>query len=111
MEERIANIESSIALISKNVSDLTKTVKALRDFVIIYAKHNAESFIAIDDNFEIVNEKVDAVNKKVDKLIAESSKSFSSVGNQLDDLQTEVKKIQKVSNYSEEYDNLLRLSE
>lgn len=92
---------------AKSIEDrldaLEEIVKNLRDTLMNAHKHTVASFKTVDENFEIVN-------TKIDTLVASSEKGFDDVGGKIDDLQVEVKKIQKVSNYPEEYENLLKIS-
>ena len=85
-----------------DVRELKETVNALKSLFLMSDRHTIKSFKRIDDNFEVVK-------KDLEDLKRDSDKSFDEVGNKLDDLHTEVMKIQKVSNYSEEYENLITL--
>lgn len=102
-EEKTLTLEQRIEKLEVLVSDL-------RDYIITTHKHSIRSFNTIDENFEIIKEKVGEIDVKVDALAQTSDKGFSEVGVKIDGLQFEVKKIQRVSNYGEEYENLLRIS-
>lgn len=103
MEERIKALEERF----KSVELL---VGSLRETILTMSKHSVQSFNTIDQNFDIFNENFEGVNTKLDKLVKDAADGFETVGGQLDGLHEEVKKIQKVSNYSEEYENLLKIS-
>lgn len=61
-----------------------------------------KSFKTTDSNFEILNQ-------KLDNLRDISTTEFKGVGEKLGEIKNELNKIQKVSNYSEEYENLLSI--
>lgn len=87
-----------ISSLEDKISSLDEKVTALVDIVIGLLSASK----TIDQNFDIVN-------KKLDSLYAESGDGFTKVGEKLEVLKTEINKIQKVYNYSAEYDNLLKV--
>jgi DNA anti-recombination protein RmuC len=90
------SLESKIEAVTKVVLDLIKTL------------HEAVS--KIDANFEILEKRLDTIEAKIDNLETASYSEFKNVGGKLDELHVEAKKIQKVSNYTEQYENLLKIS-
>lgn len=75
-----------------------------------------EAYKKIDDNFESMDKRLHSMDKRlsslevnVSRLSENSESSFSTVGRKIDELKYEVHKIQKVSNYSEEYENLMKI--
>lgn len=85
------------------VQELAENVQALVDLIL---KSNA----AIDSNFDIVNQKIDSLTARVHVLSEKSNQEFGNVGQKLNDIHIEISKIQKVSNYASEYENLLKIS-
>lgn len=92
------------------LGSLEGRIEDLKQVVIDINQQMLRSFKIVDQNFEALDKKIDTVDKKVDILISESNQGFEKVGGQLNELQEEVSKIQKVSNYSQEYENLLKIS-
>ncbi|WP_188051724.1 hypothetical protein [Flavobacterium sp. GP15] len=82
---------------------LESKLDSLISSFLTHSQHSVKSFKATDNNFEIINEKVDA-------LINNSNDEFKGVGEKLGEIKHELIKIQKVSNYSEEYENLLSIA-
>lgn len=97
------NQEEDLTQLKEKFNTLEEMVSKLRDVLLSAHRHTVDSFGKVDENFEVIN-------AKIDKLIASSEDGFEDVGGKIDKLQTEIKKIQKVSNYPEEYENLLRIS-
>lgn len=79
----------------------TKLDSLISNFL-THSQHSVKSFKTTDGNFEIIN-------AKVDELIKSSNAEFEGVGEKLGEIKHELVKIQKVSNYSEEYENLLNI--
>ncbi len=84
---------------SKNNSKKTADLHTIIDIIV-------NSNRAIDANFEIVNVKLNKLDLKVDKLGKSSNTEFGKVGKQLKEIKTEVHKIQRVSGYSDMFENL-----
>lgn len=89
--------------IENRLKNLESKLDSLIGSFLNHSKHSVKSFKATDDNFEIINQ-------KVDELIINSNKEFIGVGEKLGEIKHELIKIQKVSNYSEEYENLLSIA-
>ena len=89
---------------------LDEQIKSLKELMINSLNHNIDSFKKADVNFEILSSKIDEVNAKVDELAKSANVQFGKVGGKLDGIQKEIEKIQKVSNYTGEYENLLRIA-
>ena len=81
---------------------LESKLDSLISSFITHSQHSVKSFKATDENFEIINEKVDC-------LMKDSNKEFSDVGEKLGEIKHELTKIQKLSNYTQEYENLLSI--
>ncbi len=103
MEKRIEALESQM-------NDVKPALVALHKIL-------HEAIQKIDSNFELLDNRLENMENRLGKienrlggLEKTSSEEFESVGGKLDQLHVEVQKIQKVSNYSEEYENLLRIS-
>jgi hypothetical protein len=85
-------------------------IEDIRTAIVQLTKKMATAFEIVDKNFESLESRINVIDGKIDQLAQNSSKEFESVGDKLTDLKNEVTKIQKVSNYSEEYANLLKIS-
>jgi len=92
------------------VDEMDDKLDALIKAFLGFSNHAVESFKTTDANFGVLEQKVDALSVDVAALSSDSSSEFGKVGKQLSELKVEVLKIQKVSNYSEEYENLLKIS-
>lgn len=95
-------MEDKAKLMEDKIDNLVKLVLDINDNVI-------EATKKIDDNFEILDQKIDRIQKQVDGLHVQSTNGFESVNSSLSDVQQELKKIQKVSNYDDIYKNLLNV--
>ncbi len=118
--------------VEEQIADLAILTESLRRVLIQVVANSAEVSKKIDDNFEYVNDKIETVNQKIDALAQASHHGLNEVGGKLNDLKDEVggnindlkvevggkleeihtdlRKIEKVSNYTAEYENLLRIS-
>jgi hypothetical protein len=103
IKDRFEKTDAQYESLRKSILDLTQTM--------------SKAFKTIDQNFEAMDDRLNSLDKKVDTLIFESNEGFGKVGDnlksvkeKLGELTTEVVKIQKVSNYSEQYENLLSIS-
>lgn len=103
--------------LENRLTALETKLDSLISSFITHSQHSVKSFKATDDNFEIINEKVETINSKVetinakvDCLMKDSNKEFSVVGEQLGEIKQELIKLQKVSNYTQEYENLLTIA-
>lgn len=72
-------------------------------------KSYIETSKIIDDNFESIDKRLVVIEESVKNLNDNSQNSFNTVGKKIDELKQEVHKIQKVSNYTEEYENLMKI--
>jgi predicted nuclease with TOPRIM domain len=105
MEDLLNKIQSDVQKDKENITNITK-------FLILEAAKSASAFKKIDSNFESINQRLDAITTEVvllKKTASETLGGVDHVSGKIDLLTQEVQKIQKVSNYSEEYDNLLKL--
>jgi DNA anti-recombination protein RmuC len=89
------SIEEKFDNLTKVVLDLSKKMHA--------------GFGKVDENFESIGYRLELIDKRIELLLKDSNDGFSTVGEKIDQLKQEVHKIQKVSNYTEEYENLLRI--
>lgn len=131
MEELLNKIQADVKIDKENISNIAK-------FLTMEALKTAEAFKAIDNNFENINQRLDAITTEVvllKKISNENLDGFSGkldgvsgiidgvsgkvddvsgkiddVSGKIDYLTKEVQKIQKVSRYNEEFDNLLKLN-
>lgn len=85
-------------------------IETLRKVILDMNKSMISSFHTIDTNFSAIELKLELLEKKIDSLTDTSSKEFEMVGGKLTEVKDELMKIQKVSNYSEEFENLLKVS-
>jgi dynactin complex subunit len=84
-------------------------LKNLSDGLALLNKNQNEAFRKIDHNFESISLRISNLERTLGRLSKDSEHSFSSVGKKIDELKHEVYKIQKVSNYSQEYENLMKI--
>jgi archaellum component FlaC len=92
-------MENRLQQIEQRISDLDETLKSVTAILISFQKHSSESFNKIDENFEVIK-----------NVLNNHSTNFNEVGGKLNELKDEVIKIQKVSNYQKEYENLLKIA-
>lgn len=83
--------------------ELEAQLKLVKELILSSINHNIDSFKKADANFELLN-------AKIDELAKSANVQFGQVGGKLDGIQKEIEKIQKVSNYTDEYENLLRVT-
>lgn len=88
--------QSEKSSLEQRVESLEEKIDALIGLVVSISKTQVATGKTIDSNFDILNQKIDNLSKM-------SSKEFGNI-------KIELKKIQDVSGYSEEYENLLRVS-
>ncbi len=89
---------------------MENSVEDIRKAVLDLNKELLEGFKIIDSNFEAIGKKLDAIEVKVNHLSDSSEKEFNSVDGKLSELKNEVIKIQKISGYTEQYENLLKIA-
>lgn len=117
----IGELKELILALSARLDKSESQHEELRKVVIGLSKNMADSFKIIDQNFEALVKRMDIVEHKIDKLAEHAAEQFGSVdgkineiggilSDKLDELKVEVIKIQKVSGYSEQYENLLSIS-
>lgn len=94
----------------ENIDKLTEQVTSLKSLVIAVLKKTHETSELIDSNFDVLNNRIDELKVKIDSLAKTTGNEFEGVGGKLDTIQHELKKIEKVSRYSEEFENLLKIS-
>ncbi len=110
LKTEVRELKDLILGLSKRVEEESKKTEDLRRVVIGISKSMSDSFKIIDLNFEGLAKRMDVVEQKIDSLTDHAEAQFGSVGEKLDELKVEVIKIQKVSGYSEQYENLLSIS-
>lgn len=84
MEDKLRSLEEKINAISSTLLD--------------FQKHSVASFNQIDQNFDAIK-----------AILNSHSNDLTDVDGKLTEIKEEVMKIQKVSNYHEEYENLLKI--
>lgn len=102
LEKRFDGLEKRFQNLETRFSGLEAKLDSLISSFISHSQHTMKSFKATDENFEIINQ-------KVDELILSSNSEFKGVGKKLGEIKNELNKIQKVSNYTEEFENLLKI--
>jgi chromosome segregation ATPase len=102
-EKRFNSLEARLDSLEARLDSLESKLDSLISSFLSHSQHSIKSFKATDQNFEIIN-------TKVDNLINHSSTEFKGVGEKLGEIKHELVKIQKVSNYSQEYENLLHIA-
>jgi len=95
--------------LDNRVIRLEEKLDALIKLFVSHMSDSNDSNKRIDKNFELVEGQIKRVSEKLDKLINTSSEQFDKVGNRLGEIKEELQKIEKVSNYPEEYENLLKI--
>lgn len=81
---------------------LTVALENLKRFTIDAHSHSVNSF-------KVVNGRINILDIKLGSLAKNSDKNFDDVKGKLEKIQKEIGKIDKVSRYSEEYENLLKV--
>ena len=99
-EERLNGLEVAVAAIATALTNGFQTLD--KNFESIETRIDA-----MDKKIDGVENRLHTLEKKVDELAKQSDVSFTSVDGKLDHLTAEVAKIDKVSGYAEEYQNLL----
>jgi DNA repair exonuclease SbcCD ATPase subunit len=89
--------------------EFTNLLEFIRKGIINLNKTQVEAYKKIDDNFDSIDKRLATLEESISKLTEDSESSFTTVGKKIDELKYEVHKIQKVSNYSEEYENLMKI--
>lgn len=82
--------------LEKRVDTLELKIDTLIELAVSISKAQAGAGESIDSNFNILNDKIDALAKMANR--------------EFGDIKFELTKIQKVSGYSKEYENLLKVS-
>lgn len=103
IDARFERIEAKFESLDTQFKDAVKLLLYVHDT-------QKESLDKADKNFETLESRLKLLEDKVDSLSNNSSAGFQDVGGKIQELKVEVMKIQKVSNYSEEYENLLKIS-
>jgi hypothetical protein len=91
------------------ISDLQNKITKLTELVVGMNNGIIEANAKIDSNFDIVVERLTSIESKLKSLEGSTSNEFSSVGSKLDSLHDEIKKIQKVSGYDAQHENMLSI--
>ena len=99
-------------------------IEELRKAIVELNTHVVKGFKIIDSNFEAIDVRFGNMDKKLSNMDSRlgniesnlshlsdsSAKEFGNVGGQLSELKEEVIKIQKISGYSDQFENLLRIT-
>lgn len=101
----------------KRVSDLEKTIASLMEYIKGVNSSISEGFNKSNNNFDKITQhlkKIDGsiaiINAKIDSLDGSTNNNFGKVDVKLDDLKTEISKINNVTGYDELFQNLKRVS-
>ena len=92
------------------LKDLESSIEDMRKFIVTSHKAMMDAFTVVDSNFDVIKEKVSNIDDKIDNLSKSSSTNFDEFGEHLKGIKAELMKIEKVSRYTEEYANILRIS-
>jgi len=95
--------ENSNNSIEERISKLEQKLDAFFELFISHAKHSIETREVVDKNFDVLDKKIETIKQKISALHQDTSDGFGEV-------KEELVKIQKVSNYQEEYENLLKIA-
>lgn len=102
MEERIAALEKQTAALTQYVKEVQESNKSI-----------ATGFDKVDSNFEKITahfnkieKELILINYKIDNLDGSTSNSLNKVDIKLDDLKTEIQKINNITGYEDIYQNL-----
>ena len=90
--------------------NLEQQVKSLRSLVLTVLEKTIDTSHTLDRNFEVLKSQIADIEVKLDKLPIDTGQDLTSVDGKLDDIHSELKKIEKVSRYTEEFENLLKIS-
>ena len=89
--------------------EVKELLESIRKGLINLSKTQVEAYKKIDENFDSIDQRLSGLEESLSKLTEDSESSFNTVGKKIDELKHEVHKIQKVSNYTEEYENLMKI--
>lgn len=83
---------------------------SLKNLVLSLLDETIKTSKTLDSNFEILKDRLAKIEAKVDKLSNTTGEEFENVDGKLDNIQIELSKIEKVSRYTEGFEDLLNLS-
>lgn len=95
--------ENSNNLNEERIAKIEEKLDAIVSLFISHAKHSQETRNIVDKNFNVLDAKIETIKQKISALHQDTSDGFGEV-------KDELVKIQKVSNYQEEYENLLKIA-
>lgn len=87
------------------MAELENRVNKLEETISALLQHIKDVNHSITSGFEKVDKNFDKVNDKIDALRGRSTSSIETVELKLDDLTSEIKKINEVSGYDDLYAN------
>lgn len=102
IEERLKDLEQ---LLSDSIADN----REIRSSISAGFEKIDKNFTVIDKHFAIINEKVAGLDKKIDTFSGQTDKNLDTVNFHLVSIKEEITKINKVTGYEEEHNNLLRM--
>ena len=103
IEERTAKLESFVEVLANHVVRTHETILQGLEKV-------DENFVILHKNFEKVDENFSKIEKSIHSLKGNTSDGFQSVSSKLEDLKSEIKKINEVTRYEDEYANFLSIA-
>jgi predicted nucleic acid-binding Zn-ribbon protein len=107
---RTLNHTLFIFMENDKLKELETNIEAIRSAVVSSHKAIMESFKIVDNNFAAIKDKIKVIDDKIDALAHSASKDFETVHGNLRDIKDELDKIEKVSKYSDEYANMLKIT-
>ena len=99
MDEKIDSLE-------KNLFTLSKEIIEVKELIGKGFQKVANNFDVIKKGIDSLHFKVDLLNKKVDSLEGSTSEGLEDVGLKLENLSEEISKINTVTQYDKQFDNL-----
>ena len=102
IEKQLKAIEGKLELFDKKMETFELTQKAM--LTLINTLHNNQV-----EGFKIVDERLKVIDGKINQLAKKSKVKFDTVHSKLSDIHTEIKKINKVAGYDEQYKNILKI--
>lgn len=103
MEDRIEKLEKTTASLIEYIKDVNDTLFGVLEKI-------SSNVNKIENDILLVNNKVDALERvltnKIDSLDGSTHKGFGKVDIKLDDLKSEIQKINNVTGYKDMFDNM-----
>ncbi len=95
---------------NQHYQKLEEQVTSLRSLVLTVLKKTIETAHTLDSNFEVLKGRMEDLENQIERVAVSTGQDLTKVDGKLDDIHSELKKIEKVSRYTEEFENLLKIT-